>query len=206
MKPRPASPAGSDHGLKVHPAVLLTQQYTGISRWSYRPSSTLLELSDIAAESFLPLAAGAFIGEHSFSTAETPLAPGRPDARDISSGRAFGARIKGRLEQLTSIADATPVTVPGNFTYRKRVRLFKALLRPRSSCAPNVVNALLYVQQEPLTRTTQFRRTARSASSAAPASRACPENARFTQDAEVRAITDRLLRTCLERREPETFL
>ncbi len=167
----------------------------------------LLELSDIAAGAgFLPLAAGAFIGEHSFSTAETPLAPGRPDARDIAQAVAFGTGIKGKLEQLTSIADAAPVTVPGNFPYRKRVRLFKAapatsieLCTQCGECAPVCPTGA--IDKDDAIQTDREK-----CIFCCSCIRACPENARFTQDAEVRAITQRLLRTCLERREPETFL
>ena len=41
----------------------------------------LLELSDVLKrQGFVPVAAGAFVGEHSFSSAEYPVAAGRPAA------------------------------------------------------------------------------------------------------------------------------
>src|SRR6266568_9625982 len=44
----------------------------------------LLELRDVALEAgFKPVAAGAFIGEHSYSDNATPIAVGRPDAEDF---------------------------------------------------------------------------------------------------------------------------
>ena len=44
----------------------------------------LLELNDLAIEAgFKPVAAGAFIGEHSYSNKDSPIAHGRPDEKDI---------------------------------------------------------------------------------------------------------------------------
>ena len=48
---------------------------------------------------FVPVAAGAFVGEHSYSTPGTPIAEGRPDAQDLAEATAFGARIGQKLAQ-----------------------------------------------------------------------------------------------------------
>ena len=44
-----------------------------------------------------PIAAGAFVGEHSYSTADTPIAVGRPDAEDLRVAAEFGDRIANKL-------------------------------------------------------------------------------------------------------------
>ena len=65
----------------------------------------LLELRDTAVQlGFVPLTAGAFIGEHSFSTLELPIAAGRPDTDDLL--QAAGTPI-------------TELTVKGNFPYKQ---------------------------------------------------------------------------------------
>lgn len=46
---------------------------------------------------FIPVAAGAFVGEHSYSTSATPIAAGRPDADDLLAARSFGCAIGSRL-------------------------------------------------------------------------------------------------------------
>lgn len=47
----------------------------------------LLELKDIMiGRGCIPVAGAAFIGEHSFSSAEAPVAAGRPDQNDLGSG------------------------------------------------------------------------------------------------------------------------
>ncbi len=78
----------------------------------------LLELRDVAVErGFRPVAGAAFIGEHSYSTPETPIATGRPDEADLGKARAFGAKAKTKLDGLTSINE---LAVPGNKPYKER--------------------------------------------------------------------------------------
>lgn len=56
---------------------------------------SLVELRDILANhGFRPLAAGAFVGEHSFSAT---LAAGRPDAEDLALARQLGERAAEKL-------------------------------------------------------------------------------------------------------------
>jgi flavodoxin len=50
----------------------------------------LLELTDLVeARGGRPVSVAAFIGEHSFSCAETPIAVARPDAADLSQAELF---------------------------------------------------------------------------------------------------------------------
>ena len=54
----------------------------------------LKELDSFLTErGFRTIAAGTFIGEHSYSTEQTPIAVGRPDADDIAFAEHFGQRI-----------------------------------------------------------------------------------------------------------------
>lgn len=41
--------------------------------------------------------AGAFVGEHSYSTPSAPIAEGRPDSLDLSDARTFGSQIAARM-------------------------------------------------------------------------------------------------------------
>ncbi|MDR2515443.1 MAG: 4Fe-4S binding protein [Christensenellaceae bacterium] len=75
----------------------------------------LAELEDILREGgFVPVAARAFLGEHSFSP---KLAGGRPDAADLSAARAFGRAVAGKLEGAAPSALA-PGAIPGSRPYR----------------------------------------------------------------------------------------
>lgn len=46
---------------------------------------------------FVICGAAAFVGEHSYSTADTPIAPGRPDRQDMADARAFGEEIASKI-------------------------------------------------------------------------------------------------------------
>lgn len=54
---------------------------------------------------FVPVAACTFIGEHSYSTAQWPVAAGRPDASDLEQATAFGRAVKAKLATVSSVAD-----------------------------------------------------------------------------------------------------
>ena len=59
----------------------------------------LVELCDIVADAGYSVVAGAaFVGEHSFSDQEHPLATGRPDARDVAVARVFGRAVRDKLD------------------------------------------------------------------------------------------------------------
>ena len=60
----------------------------------------LKELEEWAKRAgFKVIAAAAFIGEHSFSHKELPVAEGRPDTQDLSSAKAFGRDIAEKIGQ-----------------------------------------------------------------------------------------------------------
>lgn len=51
----------------------------------------------VAARGFVPVAAAAFVGEHSYSTARWPIAAGRPDGDDCAEAEAFGRVVAAKL-------------------------------------------------------------------------------------------------------------
>lgn len=77
----------------------------------------LLELCNVLKQQgFTPIAAAAFIGEHSFSRKEMPVAAGRPDECDLSIAAQFGEKI---AEKLQSGDFYQELTVPGNYPYKE---------------------------------------------------------------------------------------
>jgi len=78
----------------------------------------LLELKNLALElGFIPIAAGAFIGEHSFATKDVPIANGRPDNQDIQIAMDFGAKIKDKITALQSPDTQPDLKISGRFPY-----------------------------------------------------------------------------------------
>jgi len=80
----------------------------------------LLEFTDLSKElGLLPIACGAFIGEHSFANEDRPLGLGRPDADDLKVAREFGAQIRAKMNGLDSVKEASLIKPPGNEPYRE---------------------------------------------------------------------------------------
>ena len=68
---------------------------------------SLIELRDLLQENgFVPFAAGAFVGEHSFSEV---LAAGRPDETDLAQAKAFAAQAAQMVKAVTPQTSAVSV-------------------------------------------------------------------------------------------------
>ncbi|MCX6690375.1 MAG: EFR1 family ferrodoxin [Methanoregula sp.] len=79
----------------------------------------LLELNDLLAQrGCKPIAGAAFIGEHSFSTAETPTAKGRPDQSDLYLAESLGRKIQEKFHSIPSADRISEVKIPGCHPYR----------------------------------------------------------------------------------------
>ena len=76
---------------------------------------TFQELSHFVQErGFQTIAAAAFIGEHSYSNSQYPVAVGRPNSEDLKIAAEFGEKIRDILET-SSLLNA-----PGNYPFEKR--------------------------------------------------------------------------------------
>jgi ferredoxin len=164
----------------------------------------LVELRDvITAKGFNVLAAGAFIGEHSFSTADRPIAQNRPDAEDIRKAGELGKAIAGKLRDAHSDA---PVAIPGNIPYKSRVPLggISPQTNPAQctrcdSCARVCPAFVISVADAILTE-------AGGCILCSACVRACPQSARTLEHPMVAERRDMLVKNCSERREPVWFV
>jgi len=79
---------------------------------------SLLELKHLSIElGFIPVAGGAFIGEHSFATEGAPIANGRPDNQDNQVAMDLGVKIKDKITALQSPDAQADLKVSGLFPY-----------------------------------------------------------------------------------------
>lgn len=77
----------------------------------------LIELQNLATKAgFNPIAAASFIGEHSYSSIEKPIAAGRPDMPDVLKARELGITVIKNMRKKSSIS--ATLKVPGNFPYK----------------------------------------------------------------------------------------
>ena len=80
--------------------------------------NALLELKDTLAKcGCIPIAGAAYIGEHSFSSSETPTAEGRPDASDLNHAELFGRKINEKLLSVSSAGRISDINIPGSYPY-----------------------------------------------------------------------------------------
>jgi len=85
----------------------------------------LLELNDILTHcGCIPIAGAAYIGEHSFSSDETPTAQGRPDAADFLKAESFGRKIQEKLSTMSSVDQISDIHIPGCHPYRGDSKLW----------------------------------------------------------------------------------
>ncbi len=82
----------------------------------------LKQLEDLTtAKGFLVAAAGAFIGEHSFTHHALPIAPGRPDEQDLRVAKKFGRDIREKLDQIESPDNFPTLDLPGKMPFFVRL-------------------------------------------------------------------------------------
>jgi len=80
----------------------------------------LVEMRDVVTmQGFQVVAAAAFIGEHSYSTPEWPIAAGRPNADDLATAEKFGQEVAAKLRN----NDLSMPAIDGSTPYRERVPL-----------------------------------------------------------------------------------
>lgn len=169
----------------------------------------LLELSDLVRElGFTPMAAAAFVGEHSFSTANRPIAVGRPDGKDIAKANDFGSEIRTAFEKWKVPSDATRLEVPGNTPYIERDRshvekaaaqTVEALCTRCETCESVCPTGAITLGETVKTETV-------TCILCNACVKACPTGARVMNDPSMSKVVDWLYEHCKERREPQIYI
>lgn len=165
----------------------------------------LVELRDFAVlKGFRVIAAGAFIGEHSYSTAKQPIAVNRPDRADLDKAKEFGKSIAHKLQQ--PVSAETALEIPGNVPYRERPPL--GGISPETDyelctlcgiCATVCPTAIITVADTVITK-------AENCVMCCACVKICPEQARALKHPMIAGRRDMLIKNCSERKEPQLFL
>ncbi|MFW6401685.1 MAG: 4Fe-4S binding protein [Desulfohalobiaceae bacterium] len=167
----------------------------------------LLELKDLAEGwGFLPVAGGAFIAEHSFATQDTPIANGRPDARDRELAEDFGTRIRELLSSAASARELPQLQVPGNRPYKEPPKHDPAAPEAdpqvcilcgtcAESCPSGAIKIDSQVQADPAL-----------CIFCQACVKNCPTGAMTFQAQPLLELASKLSRNCQIRQEPETYL
>ena len=167
----------------------------------------LLELKNLAiALGFNPVAGGAFIGEHSFATADVPIANGRPDSRDVQKARDFGAKIKDKVAALPSPDVPIDLEIPGGFPYEAEGARSMAVSPVTTedactvcgTCAGVCPTAAISINGGVATEIALCIRCCACVKN-------CPTGARVWEDGMMKKIANWLNENCRTRKEPQLF-
>ncbi|MFH1152796.1 MAG: 4Fe-4S binding protein [Pseudomonadota bacterium] len=167
---------------------------------------SLLELKNLATElGFIPVAGGAFVGEHSFATQDLPIANGRPDSLDIQTAMDFGAKIKQKVNALKSTDDLMDLEIPGRFPYESKVRsmtvspvTIEETCTLCGTCADVCPTAAVTVDGGVATEIELCIRCCACIKN-------CPTGARVWEDSMMKKIANWLHENCSVRKEPRFF-
>jgi len=164
----------------------------------------LLELKDLAAEiGFVPIAGGAFIGEHSFSNDETPIAVGRPDLEDLEKTKTFGKNINENLLQINQSGQSPLLKVPGNFPYKPLKSLSEAPITNEEKCTQCKL-CLTVCPTEAIEFNGSILTNQEACIKCCACVKVCPTNARVMPP-QINQIAERLSTNCSQRKAPEFY-
>jgi ferredoxin len=167
----------------------------------------LLELKSIMKKcGGIPVACAAYIGEHSYSSSEVPIAEARPDANDLNHAENFGRRINDKLQSVTSVDHISDINIPGLYPYRGDTKLWSVdFIIISDECmqcgicaercpvgAINSENINLIDKEKCITCCACIKN--------------CPQNARTMKTGLVKDAAMRLNKLYKERKEPNFFL
>ena len=167
----------------------------------------LLELKNLAIESgFIPVAGGAFIGEHSFATKDVPIANGRPDSLDVQKAMDFGAKIKDKVTALQSPDAQMDLKIPGRFPYEAdgaRPMTVSPVTKEDTcivcgTCASVCPTAAISINESVATNIELCIRCCACIKN-------CPTGARVMEDSKWKNIANWLNENCSARKEPQVF-
>jgi len=167
----------------------------------------LLELRDVLTErGCVPIAGAAYIGEHSFSSSEIPIAEGRPDGRDLNHAGEFGRRVSEKLRSTSSLDHIPKLDVPGTYPYGGDTELWSVdfidvsdVCTQCGTCAEECpVGAIDADDSRLIDKEKCF--------TCCACIKNCPESARTMKAGPVKDAAIRLFEQYSERKEPVFFL
>lgn len=167
----------------------------------------LVELRDILKNrGCVPVACAAFIGEHSFSGSDTPIAVSRPDGDDLNRAETFGRQAAEKLLSISSVKNIQDIKVPGTPPCEAAPPLLPADFIAVSdkctlcgicaeSCPVGAIDLEATVSHD-----------TEKCILCCACIKNCPENAITMKPGKAKDIAIRLSETCRKRKEPEFFL
>jgi ferredoxin len=168
----------------------------------------LLELCDCCThQGFKVIGAGAFVGKHSFSSLDHPIAHDRPDAKDILLAETFGRQVGKLLRDIESAEQLQTLPIPGQ-------RPYKPEMQPAGAAGGTDPALCIHCGQCSVHCPAHNIRMTGGTPVTDPdnciwctaCARKCPTGARRIVLPKINEIAERLYNNCQTRNEPEWFL
>ena len=167
----------------------------------------LLELNKIVSNcGFNVIAGAAFIGEHSFSSKEKPIAHERPDQQDLVKCRDFAQMITDKLNN-KNINEITTPNIPGKHPYKERTQLPVGIHPETDSNLCNLCGSCAEIcPTNAIKINTTIKTNGEWCTWCCACIKNCPSGARIFNNQTINVIKEKLFTNCSARKEPEYFV
>lgn len=167
----------------------------------------LADLKEFAqAKGLKSIAAGAFIGEHSYSNSKFPVALGRPDEKDLKIAANFGQKAINSLKEFECLDEMPEIEVPGTVPLPERKKIppmFAETIEDKcivcGKCKRVCPTGAIYLDGVYKTRP-------ELCTVCCACLKVCPEDARVIKSEFLQKIRNTLMEKCSKRKEPEVFI
>lgn len=169
--------------------------------------NALLELTDLLTErGCVPVAGAAFLGEHSFSSPELPIAQGRPDAADLKRAEELGRRVHQTLLSAASVGDLSAPAIAGSRPYEGRTELWNVdFIAVSDECTQCGICAEA-CPVGAIDPDDSHRIDIETCITCCACIKGCPQGAKTMKPSQVKDAAVRLNTFCGDRKEPELFV
>lgn len=161
----------------------------------------LIQMRDLlSAQGFIPVAAGAFLGEHSFGNV---IAAGRPDEIDLQNCKSFGRGVYNLVKN--SSIGAFSLQVSGNYPYKARGPAGGFLHTVTDACI-HCMNCAKVCPTACIDFEDPSKKDAEKCIKCQACAKKCPKNCRIVPDQMIEKTVERLKEMCGPgRKEPILF-
>lgn len=168
----------------------------------------LLELKEVAINcGFRIIAGAAFIGEHSFSSKDKPIAENRPDKQDLIKCRDFAQIINQKINDIRDVNTPIELNVSGKYPYKERNQL-PVTIHPKTdndlcnhcgTCVDVCPTNAITIKETEITN-------GELCIWCCACVKHCPNGARIFDNPTINAVKEKLFLNCSIRKEPIYFV